>query len=316
MGCVDHPSDRKKHSGNAALVGGIGILIVVSLGHRLFLPESIPLFHSLMLPLVVIGLIGFIDDMYSLSSKFRLLVQFVTGFFFWLYVGDIRFLGEFMGHSLSLGEFSFWITVIGLVGTINAFNMIDGLDGLCTGQFIVTLIMLVVASLIFRSSPLAPTIFLVIGAAAGFLVWNFGLIPIGKCFLGDFGSTLMGLFVFFLIVEMSQSQNPSIHPIMALWAILFPICEIVGVVVRRALLRRNIFKADRLHLHHLLVDSGTKAIHVVLMLLVFSFVISAVGLLITYQFGPTEGGLVFILTVMLYLIASYSAQKQGVFNER
>ena len=65
MGCVDHPSDRKKHSGNAALVGGIGILIVVSLGHRLFLPESIPLFHSLMLPLVVIGLIGFIDDMYS-----------------------------------------------------------------------------------------------------------------------------------------------------------------------------------------------------------------------------------------------------------
>ena len=298
---VDLPTDRKRHVGEVVLCGGIGVILVF-LTLNEFLPESTSLATDrFLLPLAIIFLVGLIDDLRGVSSINRLFAQIISGAIL-IFLGGFRITsgGEFMGHPIGFGGFDTLVTMIALVAMINAFNMLDGIDGLCAGQGVISCLVIVLASVFYRETPFFLTIIAFVGCLIGFLFWNFDVFGRGKVFLGDAGSTAIGFMIFIFCVETTQGFGPAVHPIMAAWALVLPICEVVTVVLRRIWIGKNPLKADRLHLHHLLIDCGWSSDRVAVTLLFGSCVLSLLGFGITLYFGPSEGLVSFGAVLMLY----------------
>jgi UDP-GlcNAc:undecaprenyl-phosphate GlcNAc-1-phosphate transferase len=157
------------------------------------------------------------------------------------------------GSLLELGRFGIPFTIIAGVGLINAFNMTDGLDGLC-GSLALAALMGALAMAASVGSYHAEVRFLLILSATvvGFLLFNF---PFpwkarASAFLGDAGSYLLGLSILYVVTRLTQGQNPAMPPVSALWFCLLPLLDMGGISIRRIMRRRSPFNADREHLHH------------------------------------------------------------------
>ena len=123
-------------------------------------------------------------------------------------------------------------------------------------------------------------VFMMAGALDGFLLFNFRFsrnAPV-RVFMGDSGSLFLGLFVVWLLLGNSQGLDRSFPPAVALWILTIPLFETVGVMMRRIARGRSPFSADRLHTHHLLMESGYSVIETVLILVLTSAVFALVGL--------------------------------------
>ena len=183
--------------------------------------------------------IGYVDDMHSLPPLIRLCIQFISA--------------AIVAVPLPLNLPAKIITIVLITGMINAYNFIDGMDGLClTISFLTSL-----ASLLFFHDmsmwlPLASVIF-------GVLFWNF---PKPRTFLGDGGSTLLG----FICASHIAWSISNIHPshsnniLIFAFSILFlggiPVIDTLVAMTRRILHKKSPFLPDRGHTHHKLQDAG------------------------------------------------------------
>ena len=253
VGLIDSPDGRKSHHGDIPLVGGIAIfaalLVVLAFGGTLadhwffFVSASI---------LVAVGVC---DDAFGISPLLRLAIQSATVLFIatvgGTYVADLGNILPIVG-TLGLGWMAVPFTVFVGVGAINAFNMSDGVDGLCGTLTLVALTGLgIAAGLAGRESELV-LILTLAGGLIGFLFFNVRLPQRkqAKAFLGDAGSYLLGLSVLYLAIRLSQGPDRAIAPVAALWFCMLPLLDTVGMILRR--MRRGIspFSPDREHLHH------------------------------------------------------------------
>jgi UDP-GlcNAc:undecaprenyl-phosphate GlcNAc-1-phosphate transferase len=167
------------------------------------------------------------------------------------YISDLGTILPIVG-TLSLGWLTIPFTVFAGVGLINAFNMSDGVDGLCGTLTLVALTGLGIAAGMAGRETELMLILALAGAVVGFLMFNVRL-PQRKqamVFLGDAGSYLMGLSVIYLAMRLSQGQERAINPVTALWFCMLPIFDIVGMILRRVRRGQSPFSADREHLHH------------------------------------------------------------------
>jgi len=265
---VDRPSDRKKQDFSVPLIGGLAMGISFPLSMLLF-PIGLESYRILFFCIGVILIIGALDDHQDIPAAVKFAAQLAVAALLVLLDDKIvLFVGDIFGTGTSQGlnVFSPWLTIVAIVSTINAFNMIDGHDGLATS---VTLISL--GSLLFLSihnevgSEHFIFISLFMAVLGTFLLFNLpGLIGEKRLvYMSDAGGMLLGLIVAYFLIELSQqgalvdgSGIPVIKPAAVPWIIGLPFLDQISVMTKRTLKGRRLWIADRGHFHHFLLDTG------------------------------------------------------------
>ncbi len=258
IGLVDRPNARKQHRGSIPLIGGLCFFLgtLVGLSYLGYMDGFVT---SLLAGGVMIVAAGALDDASNLSVSSRLLVEagaaglviFMSGF----YVHD---LGEIIGtRHIDIGLFGIPFTIIAVIGLINAFNMMDGIDGLAASMAMVC----IGAILLFDESPWSvPGVMLMLqvlfAALIPYLFVNLGWPDGRKVFMGDAGSTLIGFILAWSLIYMSHTKVGRLNPPDVLWCVALPVMDTLAVMYRRLRAGGSPFRADRQHLHHLLCDTG------------------------------------------------------------
>ena len=264
----DKPNNRKQHEIPIVRVGGLAIIIAIFSSITLtsifgffdiFIEKDLLLifiFSSLLF------LIGFLDDLFSISFLKKLLCQILVASFAWkagLRINEIDLLWlnpEFMNLQIS-PFFSLFFTNFWVVAIINAFNWLDGLDGLATGITLITSIGLMFVSFSIDIGNALFLIFSLIGTCLGFLIYNYN--P-AKIFMGDGGSYLMGSLIAFLSIFVYNSDlingSSSIDLITLLLILFVPLFDMTYVVFHRIASGKLPFLPDRQHIHHRLLRIG------------------------------------------------------------
>lgn len=302
VGVLDSPDgDRKAHSQPIPRLGGVPILAAMMLSLLVFsqMPLAgaaafrlqLPTLWKLLPALTMVFLIGVIDDLYGLRPWQKLAGEVVAAG--WVYWAGIRIYDLFGFGGIYSHWFSFPVTAVWLVGCANAFNLIDGMDGLASGVgFFATCTMLVAALqqgdggvvLALLTAPLA-------GALLAFLRFNFN--P-ASMFLGDSGSLSIGFLLGLYGILWSQKSVTLLGMTAPLMALAFPILEAGISVIRRFLRGDPIFGADRGHIHHRLVDLGLSPRRAVLLIYGVTSVFAMISLLVAVP-SFRYAGLVIIL---------------------
>ncbi len=269
-GWVDRPDDiRKTHRRPIPRIGGIPIVIAYLGSFALLLvspfrgggvlSENLPLVWKLLPAAGLIFVTGLVDDLIGLKSWQKLAGQVAAAFCaYWGGVQILRLAGYSTGSWWSLP-----LTVVWLVGCTNAFNLIDGLDGLATGLGLFATVTSLIAALLQGNIPLALATVPLAGALLGFLRYNFNPASI---FLGDSGALLVGFLLGCYGVLWSQKSATFLAMTAPLMALSIPILDVCLSIARRFLRRAPIFGADRGHIHHRLLDRGLSPRRVALLL--------------------------------------------------
>ena len=165
---------------------------------------------------------------------------------------------------------------------MNAFNMIDGLNGICAAFALVPIIFITLFGN-FSSGLLIP-----IGSILGFLAYNMGFL--GKkrrVFLGDSGSNILGFLVAFLCIEYTQnSNNPYLlNPVTALWLVAIPLVDCINVMISRVMRGIGPFDPGRDHLHHKLLSLGIKPKKIFYIFISISVTLSIIGFIIEQNYS-------------------------------
>ena len=280
VGLVDRPGGRKRHEGAIPLTGGPAVLAGFGFG-ALILLDSLSVYRALFAALGLLVIVGVLDDLHDLPPSRKFLAQIVAALFMtsWGLVSIVG-LGDLFGFGpVALRGWSIPFTVICVLGVINAINMADGADGLAGGLAFVGVSFLGVAALLTGQDSSARLLFVMAAAIAGFLVFNLRLPwqPRARVFLGDSGSMMLGLFLTWFSVSLTQGGGESLPPIVAVWFLAVPILDMGLVTIRRLSKGVSPFRAGRDHLHHVLLLAGHSPAGTVNILLGLSLLLALVG---------------------------------------
>lgn len=279
LGLVDRPDARKQHIGNVPLAGGIAIFLTLLFGT--FVLGIGPYTYSMVVISCAVFAVGVFDDFRHISASTRLIIQFAAGILLATYG---RIVITNVGNLLAMGDIpllllSVPLTALAVAGLCNAYNMIDGIDGLAASMIALPLLALYLLAL-QSGHPLADNLLLMLVPLAVFLLFNLGpgnrLIP--KMFLGDAGSVTLGFLVTASLVYFSQGQQALIKPVTALWLVSLPLMDMLATMLRRYRRGHKLMKADRSHLHHTLMDRGLGKRQVLALLVAYSVGCAVIGL--------------------------------------
>lgn len=257
-GVLDHPGvGHRRHSSPIPRVGGIAVVLsFVAAGGLLSLSSlhgagsiKLPLVWSLLPGAAVVFATGLLDDLRGLNPWQKLFGQAVGAVL--AYYAGIRVLG-IAGFSTH-GWWSLPLAVLWLVGCANAFNLIDGLDGLAAGVGLCATVTMFLAALLQHNTPLALATAPLAGALLAFLRYNSSPASI---FLGDCGSLTIGFLLGCYSVVWSEKSATLPGLAAPLMALSIPLLDTLLSIGRRFLQHRPIFGSDRNHIHHRLLDRG------------------------------------------------------------
>lgn len=264
-GIVDHPGGRRVHNSPVPRLGGIAVLMGL-LGAAATYALSSPHsdlgatflraeFLSFFAPISMAFLIGIVDDVRGIGPGPRIAVESTAAV--WLiqsgYVIDR--IATPWGLPLELGAVSYPLTLIWFVGVTNAFNLVDGLDGLLSSIAICALLGAGAVAVLGGRQGSAILSFALAGALIGFLPWNWH--P-GRIFLGDSGSLLIGMATAALSLRVARNPGPtgSLAFHVPVLLCLVPITETLFTLARRYISGQAYFTGDRSHIHHVLLNKG------------------------------------------------------------
>ena len=242
---------------------------------------------------ILIQLIMIVDDIWSIKEKNKLIIQAICVLGLILF-SDVYItnLGNLLGFGeIQLGIFGIPFTIFCIVGMMNAFNYIDGLNGLCASFSLVCLTSIIAIVNAFNSPNLLPLI-LPVGAIVGFLMYNLGIFGDRRnVFLGDNGSQALGFLCLWILVYFSQFDSYNFSPVTALWLVAILFMDAVRVLLTRiisGLRGSNIFKAKRDHIHHKLQDYGFSNGLVFSVLILSTGSLSALGIFLNRIFPESH----------------------------
>ncbi len=195
------------------------------------------------LPLLVCGIW---EDYKRTSYKIRFVFMFLSATLAVILLKSIVWTVGF-GYLPSIVAVAF--SIFALVGAINAFNIIDGLNGLASGLGIISALTYSVISKQLNLQELALLNLIFIASVLGFFVWNF---PKGKIFLGDTGSYFIGFFIGVMSILIAGGYHSEVSPWAAMVVMFYPVWETLFSFWRRIKEGKNPFEPDKKHLHHLL----------------------------------------------------------------
>ena len=242
---------------------------------------------------ILIQLIMLIDDLWGIKEKNKLIIQAIFALCLILltdvYVKD---LGNLFGFGeINIGLFGIPFTIFCVVGMMNAFNYIDGLNGLCASFCLVCLMSIVYFFNAFNNPSFLPLV-LPVGAIVGFLMYNLGIFGDKRnVFLGDNGSQALGFLCLWILVYFSQYDEYNFAPVTAMWLVSILFMDALRVLTTRALngLRgEDLFKARRDHIHHKLQDYGLSNEVIYSILILSTGLLSTIGLVLNNIFSENH----------------------------
>jgi UDP-GlcNAc:undecaprenyl-phosphate GlcNAc-1-phosphate transferase len=280
IGFVDAPDNRKRHIGNIPLTGGISMFFGFFLSGFVFMADQY--FINYMLPLFMIMLIGLVDDYNNVSARLRIFLQgAVITLMIFLTDVSLNSFGSLIGdEEFLLENWSVFFTIVAVLGVINSLNMVDGIDGLASGQSLITLLFISYFSYTNGDNNDLFIAILFCSVIIPFLWFNLELWPFKnrRVFMGDAGSMFLGLGIAWLLVDLSQGLNKAFSPVTALWIFSVPLIDTITIVLRRVFKGQSPFKPDRNHLHHIIARMGYSDKKALVFILLFSFLMSCMGL--------------------------------------
>jgi len=304
-GVVDRPDGaRKVHRYPIPRVGGLAIAISYLAAYIWIRPaEGSPLAQQIslvwrLLPGAALAFaVGLLDDLFDLRPWMKLLGQ--LGAAGLACAAGVRVLS--IGGAPTDAWWSVPLTMLWLLACMNAFNLVDGLDGLAAGVGFFATLTVFIAALMEHSMVLAAATLPLAGALLAFLCYNFNPATI---FLGDSGSLLIGFLLGCYAAIWSNKSATLLGMTAPLMALSIPLLDVALAIVRRFLRRQPIFAADRGHIHHRLLDRGFTPRRVVLMLYGLCGLAAAFSLLqgVVHSFA---GALILLFGVFVLLGIQY-----------
>ncbi len=257
---MDRPDSHRKFHARAtprtggiplllSYVGAYGLLFLLPLEGAGFISGNFEMIGRLLPPVALLFLTGLVDDWLTLKPWQKLAGQVAASM--WAWQAGVRIAG--VGGFETPAWISFGLTVAWLVLCTNAFNLIDGVDGLAAGVGLTATLTVFLAGILHGDVSLGMATAPLAGCLLGFLRYNFNPASI---FLGDSGSLLIGFLLGSYGVIWSQKSATVLGVAGPVMALALPLLEVGLSIVRRFLRSEPIFSADRGHIHHLLLDRG------------------------------------------------------------
>jgi UDP-GlcNAc:undecaprenyl-phosphate/decaprenyl-phosphate GlcNAc-1-phosphate transferase len=327
FGAIDHPSDRKVHPKATPTMGGLAMYagFLVGLGLSRFLPffadmnaKSAEPLAALIACTAMVGL-GAIDDKRGTSALAKLTAQiFIGGLLILLGVQVLYFWLPGAGIVSVSSDLAVLLTLLWMALVVNAVNLVDGLDGLAAGMVAIAATSFFIymsgtpSTFAFDASSAALLSAITVGICVGFLPWNF--YP-AKIFMGDSGSMLLGMLLTIATIS-GVGRNPY-RPsggdlaaiagtlLVPLLVLAIPFLDVVLAVVRRSWRGKGIGQADKEHIHHRLMDIGHSHRGAVLLMYLWSALISASALAVGLIDGRLAVGVIVVVAVLLFVVTAY-----------
>ena len=261
---MDEPVIRSSHLRKIPNLGGIALFYSISICASVFAYELFEQYKFLFASMVILLYVGVMDDIVVMRAYKKLLAQIIVSVLIVL-GSDVRvesffgILGIFELHYYASVVFSILIFIF----LINAFNLIDGIDGLAGGYAVLCCVFFGFSY--FRlgayNYPLVILAVVIIGAVLGFLYYNLSNYRIRKIFMGDTGSMLLGFLLAFtaicfidIFIDKKNNEVPFYHlqsaPAVAVAILILPIVDTLNVIMIRLLKKQSLFIADNNHIHH------------------------------------------------------------------
>ncbi|MGC2248869.1 MAG: MraY family glycosyltransferase [Terriglobales bacterium] len=295
-GLVSTPGGRHLHETPRPRLGGVAIFLAFSLSLALWLVLAL-IFPRLgagvvpttllriYLPACLIFCLGIYDDLHGAGPYLKFTVQAIAASM--LFAGGMRVLDLPLIFPHTLPWFvGLPLTVLWVVAVTNAFNLIDGLDGLAAGSALFSTLVFFVVALVNQSWLCSLMSVTLAGAILGFLRFNFNPATI---FLGDSGSLFIGFMLSALALAGAEKAPTFVAVAIPVVSFGLPILETSLSVVRRLISGRPIFTADREHIHHKLLQMGLSHRQVVIVLYAVSAVFAMLSLFLLWPTGSTLG---------------------------
>jgi UDP-GlcNAc:undecaprenyl-phosphate GlcNAc-1-phosphate transferase len=261
LGAVDAPDGRRKNQEKPVPLGGG---IAVALAAAIALPVTLALgqeprdlltsewLQGALPSALVLIVVGLLDDTIGLTGIYKLIGQMLSASL--LVAAGFRFESiSLIGWSFPLGDFGIPFSIFFCLGTINAFNLIDGADGLAASIGAVVCLTLGVIAGAQGMVVAALASFAVSGALVGFLRYNS---PPARVYLGDTGSMLIGWIVAAVAIRSSIKEQAAVALTVPIAICAIPILDAAAAMVRRITTGQSVFTPDRGHLHHALLLRG------------------------------------------------------------
>jgi len=322
---VDEPGEaRKLHSRSIPTIGGIIIFAAILFSYALWFPSekkaypgwldsadaysvALEQFKYLISSLIILFFVGVKDDIIGTAPVKKLMAHIVVGFIL-VMMADIRITSMYgiFGVEAIPEWASVLLSVFVYIVIVNAFNLIDGVDGLASGVGLV-------CSLFFgfwfygaSNIPFALLAFVLGGALMGFLVFNFN--P-AKIFMGDSGSLIIGVIISVLAIAMIEQDTAKMpesfsalsRPLLAMSILVYPLIDTLRVFIVRAIKGNSPFSADKNHIHHRLIKIGLGHKKTVVLIYVFNVVVVGTAYL-SDMYLSVNYALIITVAVALFLI--------------
>jgi UDP-GlcNAc:undecaprenyl-phosphate GlcNAc-1-phosphate transferase len=301
--------DRHLHAAPLPRLGGVAIFLsfVLSIAVALLISWWYPSLSfgfssstvlTVLLPGCMIFLLGVYDDIRGVGPYFKFAVQAVAGAL--LFAGGLRILD--LPLLFGYHHFSWFIglplTILWVLAITNAFNLIDGLDGLAAGSALFSTLVVFVVAFLGQSRLVSLMTLVLAGAILGFLRFNFNPATI---FLGDCGSLFVGFMLSALALQGAQKAPTTIAVAIPVVSFGLPILETTLSVVRRLISGRPVFTADREHIHHKLLQRGMSHRQVVIVLYAVSALFALLSLFLLWPTGSTLGLVLAVLGTGIWM---------------
>jgi len=321
---VDEPLEaRKLHRRSIPTIGGIIMFAGTLLSYALWFPfgeitEYQPLvisiyeFKYLVSSLLILFFIGIKDDIVGIAPVKKLMGHIVVAFIL-VMMGDIRVTS--MHGILGIYDIAPWASILFSVFVyilvVNAFNLIDGVDGLAAGIGFICSVIFGIWFYLVGNISLSMLAFVLAGSLIGFLIFNYS--P-AKIFMGDSGSMTLGVIMSVLAIRAIETDTSLLPenfqyispPIFAMAVLSYPLMDTLRVFIYRAIRGISPFLADKNHIHHKLIMAGLSHSQTVLLLYLYNivFVVLTVFLGIedpTITLGVVAGSAIAV-TQLIYLL--------------
>ncbi len=313
VNAIDIPKDKRRvHSKPIPIMGGLAIYIAFVIGTILYsgILTSSQLGIIMGATIIVIG--GIVDDIKELRPKYKLLIQVIAAIC--LLMSGIRIsiitnpFREFYPY-LNIGWINIPVTIIWIVGVTNAFNLIDGLDGLAAGIAFISSVTLMIVSILNGRLEAAFLTAVLSGAILGFLPYNFNPASI---FMGDTGSQLLGFLLAAISIEGAIKSATAFVIAVPILAFGLPIYDTLFAMIRRKVNGRPIMQADKGHLHHRLLDMGLNQKQAVIIMYFISAILGGIAI-IAMQISTQRA---YFLLASVIVIIVIIAWKYGIFEHK
>jgi UDP-GlcNAc:undecaprenyl-phosphate/decaprenyl-phosphate GlcNAc-1-phosphate transferase len=304
-GFVDKPNHRKIHQNPVPAIGGLGIFLGCSFVLGLLIPfnSSVIEFKTIFLPVIVLLLTGLIDDRFDLRASLKLVIQILIAHYIYSQGLKVESLYGLFGIYELSESVQYALTIFVIAGTINAYNLIDGIDGLAAGLAILGFCLYAALAIWTNNLSWALIFSVFIGAIGAFL--RFNLSNSKKIFMGDAGSMIIGFVLAGSGLQMIQSVHytPQVYPVvLGVVAVLFiPVFDALRVFRRRIKIGKSPFNADKTHLHHLALNLGLNHKTTTLGILGFVTFLTTIGFVGLYLAGITVALSIMVLFFILFI---------------